>query len=265
MLEIENIEFTNELVDMCDIEVEDIHCFNVEGIIVHNSKCKNFLEAFKNGEDLHKRMAIAVWGEKDYDKAKRTKIKEVNFGIAYGATPFTFIQRGYSKEEAEKLFEDYAKANPDLILYQKNLVKQLYRNNGNAYTMFGRPRRLRNALASSNKWERSSGEREGLNYQIQGTCADVIRMVLWELYNQIFKFKENFDEVRFAGTVHDEVLYYIRKDKIKKWLPKIKNIMEQKNLGEVPLVVEVELGTSYGTRWTFDPDANSDDWLLRTC
>lgn len=233
-------------------------------VLTNMFRPKVFLEAFRNNEDLHEKMAKVIWGEANYNKDKRAKAKSVNFGIAYGAVAYTFFQRGVTKtvEEAESLLSDFWKANPDLERGQQQLIKQLYRDNGVVHNMFGRPRRVKHSLTSSNKWEREGGEREALNYVIQSTCADVIRMVLYELYKQIFSNPDNHDEIRFSGTIHDEVLYLIKKEHINKWLPKIVNIMEQKNLGEIPLVVEVELGTSYGNRWVFDQQPD-ETWLPR--
>lgn len=279
---IATIEFTDEFIDMCDIEVEDVHCYYANGILTHNCsidfsaqelrvianyfKPKNFVEAFKNNEDLHLRMAKAIWGEeavKENKKKLRGNAKAVNFGVAYGATEYTFIQRGMPPEEANKLFEDYWKANPDFKAGQEKLIKQIYRQGGNVYTQFGRPRRLKSALTSDILKDRKAGEREGLNFVIQGSCADIIRKVLWDLYDQIFKIPENQEEIKFAGTIHDEVLYYIRKDSITKWLPKVVEIMEQKNVGEIPLIVEVELGYTYGDRYVFDYDNVSGQWQPR--
>lgn len=79
---IESVEYLDEEDEMCDIEVEDVNCYYVDGgVVSHNSKEPVWLEAFQSEEgDPHKNTAIKLFGEENYNRDKRKKAKGMNFG-----------------------------------------------------------------------------------------------------------------------------------------------------------------------------------------
>ena len=88
---IEFIEFTNEEMEMCDIEVEEVHCYYANGITTHNSGQELripanlsgeevWVSAFTTGGDVHKETAVRLFGEENYDNSKRKMAKGANFG-----------------------------------------------------------------------------------------------------------------------------------------------------------------------------------------
>lgn len=90
---IEFIEFSDEEMEMCDIEVEEVHCYYANGIMTHNSgqelritanlsREPAWVEAFTTGGDVHKETAVKIWGEENYNKEYRKLAKGANFAMA---------------------------------------------------------------------------------------------------------------------------------------------------------------------------------------
>jgi len=178
--------------------------------------------------------------------------------LQYGGTPFTLQKRaGLKKPEAENLFMSFWKGLPTLKSFQKREIKKGYRR-GSVYTYYGRPRRVKYFLSSKNKSDRGYGERTILNHPVQGLGGDIIRIVHSRLYEEIFKHKKNLDSVRYIGTVHDEINFYIRKDMYYHWIDKILDIMVvQEPNWELPLTCEVEVGNSLGYMFVFEKDKDN--------
>ena len=143
---------------------------------------------FENGGDLHEVMARKIWGDENYDKAKRKKAKRCNFGILYGMTPRNFaIDFEIPLEEAEQLVVDYKSSAPVLFNWVHENEEKT-KLTGVTATMFGRPRRLGWYLSKDRqRGMQNFGIRSCTNTVIQGTGADILKMSFLNIYDKFHK------------------------------------------------------------------------------
>lgn len=239
--------------------------FNAEEIRIPAlwSKEPAWLNAFKDHKDVHKSTACAIWGEENYTKDKRKMAKGANFGLLYGMTAHNFKDRfNISYEEAQE-FVDQFKAGLPVLFKWIRACELEGEKNGTVYTMFGRPRRVKSWFDTGDWSWVSFAKRTCVNTKIQGTGADILKIVFLKLFDQFYK--TNLTElVRFKFTIHDEIDYQIIKDKehncasFKKILKMIMQIMRVQYPGwEFPMEVGLSIGNRWGQCIDFDFDINT--------
>lgn len=219
------------------------------------SKDPIFCHAFEHGEDLHKKVAIEMFGAENYDNAKRKKAKMCNFGLLYGGSAGVLAKvSNIPMEEAKELFESYWKTMKVLGNWRRQVISDCYRHGGIVHTAYGRPRRLKYYLTNPIGRIKAFGERSVCSHMIQGTAGDVIRIVLVKLFEELFLPYP--DKIKFVGCVHDEVDIAIRKDSME-LLDRVMELMSVQPPGfKIPLQVDPEIGYSYGEAWGFEKDAS---------
>ena len=179
------------------------------------------INAFLEGQDIHKLTAAEV-NNVSADKvtsAMRRQAKVLNFGVLYGMSIHGFSESaGISRDKAKQFIKEYMsdfKGIADYIQNAKDHAKQF----GSIKTLWGRTRFLPNI--NSSDWQlKQSSERMAINMPIQGTAADIIKMAMVEIYDKIIKNSKD-DEIRMLLQVHDELLFEIKKDKVKDYIGKI--------------------------------------------
>ena len=178
--------------------------FNAEEIRIPAlwSKEPAWLNAFKDHKDVHKSTACAIWGEENYTKDKRKMAKGANFGLLYGMTAHNFKDRfNISYEEAQE-FVDQFKAGLPVLFKWIRACELEGEKNGTVYTMFGRPRRVKSWFDTGDWSWVSFAKRTCVNTKIQGTGADILKIVFLKLFDTFYK--TNLTElVRFKFTIHD--------------------------------------------------------------
>jgi DNA polymerase-1 len=211
-------------------------------IAANASKEQVWIDAFLNGVDLHSMISQKIFGSTSGNL--RTQAKAVNFGIIYGASPYSHA-RDFNKpiHEAEEFFKEYEDANPALFKWIRAIQKKAMKK-GMIYTDFGRPRRLHHYMSSPSIKVREYGKRSAVNGFVQGTAADIFRISFVNLTNKVFmKYPE---DVKFQLVVHDEIDFWLRKTRLD-LLDYIVDIMRIKRSDwAVPMDVGVEIGSSYG-------------------
>lgn len=201
------------------------------------------LEAFMNGEDIHRSTAASVFMVKPEEVIDdmRRKAKEVNFGILYGIGPFGLkIRLGISHQHAKEIIDTYFNTFTKVRDYIED-SKKAAREKGYAETLMGRRRYLKN-INSKNRTIRQSEERIAINMPIQGTAADMIKLAMINVHNQLVKRKS---KTKMVLQVHDELLFDAHKDEIDELVPVIKDEMSNAMSLDVP--IDVEWGT--GKNW----------------
>jgi DNA polymerase-1 len=208
------------------------------------------IEIFTSGEDVHTAVAARVFGVplEKVDKEMRRKAKVINFGIMYGMGINALkANLGTSREEAQKFYNEYFQKFSGLAEYLDRVKAETARK-GYTETLFGR-RRYFEGINSKLPFIKAMAERMAINAPIQGTEADIVKlaMIAVDIYIQ----KEGLEEKVFTLLqVHDELVYEIKEEEVKKVSLKIKKIMEsvvsqEQSLG-VPIAVEVEAGDNWG-------------------
>lgn len=166
---------------------------------------ETMLDIFKNDLDIHTKTAAEVNGvtEDLVTPAMRSNAKAVNFGIIYGMSDFGLgkdlnIPRWVAKRYIEAYFATY----PGVEIFLEEAI-EFAKENGYAVTLFGR-RRYLPELAESNKYiTKQFGERVARNMPVQGTAADIMKIAMINVYNEL---KNRGLKAKMILQVHDELL-----------------------------------------------------------
>ena len=212
------------------------------------SQDKNFIEAFLEGEDIHTSTAKKIFNLKDQDVSpeNRRKAKAINFGIIYGISPYGLAkQLSISNNEGKQYINEYFYRFPKIKEYMDKQVN-ICRNQLYVETMFGRKCFIK-GINDKNFTMRGFSERQSINAPIQGTAADIIKLAMIEIHNNILSKKII---AKMLLQVHDELVFEIEDKYIEESIPKIKNIMETIHLEyknfSVPLTVDYGIGNNWG-------------------
>ncbi len=208
----------------------------------------NFIEAFKNNEDIHSSTASQIFGisSKKLDSEMRRKAKAINFGILYGISPYGLAkQLDVTNSEAKIYIENYFKKYPKIKKYMDDQIA-FAKTNFYVETMFGRRCNIKN-INDKNFAVRGFAERQAINAPIQGTAADIIKLAMIELNKMIINEEL---EVKILLQVHDELIFEIMESKKDTSVEKIKYVMENTHLEfkdfQVPLIVDYGIGDNWG-------------------
>ncbi|NHN27451.1 DNA polymerase I [Flavobacterium jejuense] len=201
------------------------------------------IEAFKNGEDIHKSTASKVFNVplEEVTKEQRSNAKTVNFGIIYGVSAFGLSnQTDLSRSESADLIDAYYKTYPKLRAYMSDQV-DFARENGYVETVLGRRRYLKD-INSANAVVRGGAERNAVNAPIQGSAADIIKIAMINIHKRL---KSEEWKSKMLLQVHDELVFDVHNSELEKIQPMIKSEMENAFKLEVPLTVDLGLGKDW--------------------
>jgi DNA polymerase-1 len=207
--------------------------------------CKdpNLVKAFKNGDDIHRSAAAAVFNvpPEQVTPDMRRKAKEVNFGILYGLGPFGLKTRlGITQAHAKEIIEAYFKSYVNVKEYIENSIESA-RSKGYAETLLGRRRYLRN-INNNNRVVRQFEERAAINMPIQGAAADMIKIAMINIHEEFAKKKF---KSKMVLQVHDELLFDAHKSELDDIKPIIKEKMEKALNLDVPIVADIGIGDNW--------------------
>mgnify|MGYP000608833724 FL=1 len=229
-------------------------------IAANLSREPNWVDAFVHGDDIHKRTAVAIWGEEHYNRDYRKMAKYANFSILYGASSHSLYadsRYGFkSLQEAEDFYNKYKKALPTLFQWQDRLIYSA-RRKGMLQTFFGRPRRLRSYYENK---QIGFANRSAGNTSVQGVAGDILKMVMIKLWRALFNNEEFKNDVAWRVAIHDEIGYTIRATKLMRILKIIKETQSVK-LPEWPveIITDPSVGWSMGRVYDFHMvDDNSE-------
>jgi DNA polymerase-1 len=216
-------------------------------VLAHLSGDTVLVDAFRRGEDIHDRTALAVFGPSSgldpYELRRRAKI--INYALLYGKTAFTLAKDiGVTQQAAQAFIDAYFAGYPGVRLFIDQTLARA-RETGVVATMFGR-RRLVPEITSKNGQVRSGAERIAVNMPIQGTAADILKLAMIDLHARLAqRFGRGSRDARMILTVHDELLFEVRQDLAEEVAALVKDRMGAAAALAVPL--EVEVGT--GENW----------------
>jgi DNA polymerase-1 len=212
-------------------------------ILAHIAQDSTLLEAFREGQDIHRRTAAEIFGValNDVTPGQRRAAKAVNFGLVYGQTDFGLAQSlGITKGEAASYIDAYFKRYPGVKEYMERVVAQAKRD-GYVSTIYNR-RRYLPEINSRNFQRRSFAQRTAINTPIQGTAADIIKLAMVEVERRL---EQEGLVTRMLLQVHDELVLETTSDELK-WAARIlRTCMEGVAQLAVPLVVDVKFGSNW--------------------
>lgn len=173
-------------------------------IMAHLSGDEGLIEAFNSGEDLHRFVGSRVFGvtPADVTPAMRTKVKAMSYGLVYGLSAFGLSkQLRIDQSEAKLLMTEYFARFGAVRDYLRESVAQA-RVDGYTETIFGRRRPFPD-LASPNRVLRENAERAALNAPIQGSAADIMKLGLLHIHDQLVT---DGLRSRVLLQIHDELV-----------------------------------------------------------
>jgi DNA polymerase-1 len=212
-------------------------------LLAHLSQDENMLNAFLNNEDIHTNTAASIFKvpKEMVLPHMRSAAKTVNFSIVYGISDFGLSQDlGVSFQEAHTYIEKYYARYPQIRAYLDSLKATGYEK-GYVETLFGRKRVLRE-LTSPNRNVRMFGERAAMNTPIQGTAADIIKIAMNKVSDDLRLAKL---DARLILQVHDELIIECSENDVSAASVILKNAMENAAVLTVPLVSDVRVGKSW--------------------
>jgi len=213
-------------------------------IMAHLSQDKGLLDAFAQGEDIHRATASEVFGV-PLDKVsaeQRRSAKAINFGLIYGMSAFGLSrQLNIGAGEAKKYMDLYFERYPGVLRYMEN-TRQLAASKGYVETIEGRRLWLPD-IKSSNAIRRKAAERAAINAPMQGTAADIIKRAMIAV--DTWLEQQNDNSVRMIMQVHDELVFEVKAEAVEAASQKIRMLMEGSVQLDVPLLVEVGVGDNW--------------------
>ncbi|MFH1449148.1 MAG: DNA polymerase I [bacterium] len=211
-------------------------------ILAHLSQDEELIEAFKNERDIHQETASHIFSlplDKVTPEMRRVA-KMINFGIIYGMSPF-----GLSKElnitllQAQDYIETYFSKYPKIKRYMEEIVNKASKE-GFVTTLWGRKRFLPE-ITSLNKQIREQAIRISINTPIQGTAADLIKLAMINLHQEIHR--KNLKS-KLILQIHDELILEGPKEELSLTKDIVKEIMENVVKLLVPLKVNIKTGSN---------------------
>ncbi len=212
-------------------------------IIAALSREAGLLEAFNTGVDVHTATAAKVYGVAlgEVTSEMRRKAKMVNYGIAYGISAFGLAQRlNIPRREGAEIIDQYFRQFSGIRKFMDGTI-EFARKNGYVETVTGRRRYIRD-INSSNATVRSSAERNAINAPIQGTAADMIKMAMINIHEELNRRKL---KTRMLLQVHDELVFDLFKPEQSEVLP----LVEEKMRNAIKLDVPIEVEAGVGQTW----------------
>ena len=209
-------------------------------VLAHMSQDPVLMDSFKNNEDIHRRTASEVFGVpmEEVTKEMRRNAKAVNFGIIYGQTEFGLSKElGISRSQAREYISSYFERYSGVKQWIDNTVQDT-RLTGVSKTMMGRKRYIKD-INSKNFNLRSFAERTAVNSPIQGTAADIIKLAMLKVQENI---KAHKMKSKMLLQVHDELIFEVPPAEIAGLIVILKECMEHAVTLDVPLKIDVNVG-----------------------
>lgn len=210
-------------------------------LLAHFSADDSLVGAFLAGSDIHSRTAAEIFGVSEdlVSPEMRRLAKTINFGIIYGISPFGLAKQiGTSNTIAKSYIDEYFKRYRKVRAYMERSLHEAEKQ-GYAVTILGRRRPIPE-LRSKDRTTRGFGERTAINTPIQGSAADIIKIAMIKIHNQLKGFKS-----RMILQVHDELLFEIHESEIDEIPRMIKREMEGAWKLRVPLRVDIGMGKNW--------------------
>jgi len=213
-------------------------------VLAHLSQDKSLLGAFQRDEDIHAATAAQLFGvdTSQVTPDMRRLAKTVNFGVIYGMSDYGLEQATeLSREEAAQFIASYFEKYPGVREYLESTKRQA-RERGYVQTLLGRKRFIPE-INSSNRQVREAAERVAINMPVQGTSADIIKVAMINLYQEMVKHRL---KSKLLLQVHDELIFEVPREELGTMRQIVPQIMSTALMLSVPSKVDVKTGSNWG-------------------
>jgi DNA polymerase-1 len=212
-------------------------------ILAHVSGEPKLREAFARGEDIHTATAAEVLGVDParLTSAQRSIAKMINFGIVYGISAYGLSENlEIPREEAQQYIDAYLARFPHVQDFIARTIEQSARD-GYASSLLGR-RRPVPELRASNRQTRGFGERVAVNFVMQGSNADIIKVAMIRIARRL---RDEGRGARLVLQVHDELLLEVPDPEVSKVRELVRDEMCRAYDLDPPLAVDVGVGDNW--------------------
>ena len=212
-------------------------------IMAHLSADNGLLEAFAQGEDIHRATAAEVFGVMPLEVAdeQRRAAKAINFGLIYGMSAFGLAkQLGIERSAAQTYIDRYFDRYPGVARYMDE-TRQSAHHHGYVETVFGRRLWLPD-LKAGQQGRRQGAERAAINAPMQGTAADLIKLAMIAVQGWL---EQTGLQTRLIMQVHDELVLDVPNTEREQVHAMLGPLMTQVTKLKVPLVVDIGIGPNW--------------------
>ncbi|MBR6585495.1 MAG: DNA polymerase I, partial [Firmicutes bacterium] len=212
-------------------------------VLAHLSQDQSLIDAFNNGEDIHKMTASRVLGipADQVTVGDRSRAKAVNFGVIYGMSGFGLSEElNITRKEAENYIAEYFRKYEKVKEYMDGQIASA-RETGYSETILGRKRAIHEINASA-YMVRQLGERLAMNSPIQGSAADIIKVAMIKVYREL---REKHPDSKLILQVHDELIIQAKNDELEEIKELLVRNMESAMNLSVKLLAEVNTGSTW--------------------
>lgn len=212
-------------------------------IVAHVCGDERMIETFRRNDDIHASMAAHIFKvtPDQVTPDMRRAAKTVNFGILYGISAFGLAERlQVSQSEARELITEYYKSFPKISDYLNDTL-EFARKHEYVETLMGRRRNIRD-INAKNGILRAAAERNAINAPIQGTAADLIKIAMVNVFNDMQKLNL---QSKMILQVHDELVFDVRPDELEKLTEIVEKDMTSAMIFDVPLDVNIKSGSNW--------------------
>ena len=212
-------------------------------IMAHLAKDEGLLHAFRHNLDVHRATASEVFGValEDVTSDQRRSAKAINFGLIYGMSAFGLAKQiGVDRKQSQAYIDRYFSQYPGVLAYMERTRAQAAEQ-GFVETLFGRRLYLPD-INAKNPALRKGAERTAINAPMQGTAADIIKRAMVAVDNWL---NDSGLDARVILQVHDELVLEVREDLVEQVREQIRPYMSSAAQLDVPLLVEVGVGSNW--------------------
>jgi DNA polymerase-1 len=212
-------------------------------LAAHYSEDKNMISAFRDGIDIHNMTASSVFGTdiNSITPDMRRQAKIINFATIYGVSPYGLSQQAeIGMKEAAVFIEKYFETYPGFRKYIDDTVA-FAKEHGYVKTLMGR-RRPVPEINSATAFRREGAVRMAINTPIQGTSADMIKIAMLRISDEI---KKNRMKSRMIMQVHDELIFEAEKSEADELEAMVREKMVNAIKLKVPVVVDIGRGNNW--------------------
>ncbi|MFH1650754.1 MAG: DNA polymerase I [Chloroflexota bacterium] len=212
--------------------------------LAHLSQDAGLLQAFREDADIHTATAMQLFGvgASGVSADMRRLAKTVNFGVIYGMSEYGLEQATeLSREEAGRFIAAYFEKYPGVKNYLE-ATKEQARENGYVETLLGR-RRYIHEINAANRMLREAAERMAINMPVQGTSADIIKVAMIKLHDEMQRRKLRS---RMLLQVHDELIFEVPDGEMGEMRRLVPEVMCGAQQLSIPLKVDTKSGRNWG-------------------
>lgn len=212
-------------------------------IMAHISGDPGLINAFSNGQDIHRATAAEVFGvplENVTDNQRRSA-KAINFGLIYGMSAFGLAkQLNVDRKEAQAYVDLYFYRYPGVKKYMEETRAKAHEQ-GYVETIYGR-RLYLPEINNRNKQRQMGAERAAINAPMQGTAADIIKLAMIRVDHWLTHSKV---DAKMIMQVHDELVFEVADKDLERTIEHVEAAMTDVKELSVPIYVEIGIGSNW--------------------